>query len=328
MMIECFEDPRQYVLKGKALHPEDEAKMLLTAQESDIKDSTTVRELKELSEFSTEIDYTLIDPNHRLLTVRDFDQLPEYGLINPYRLRVAQGGINSEFRDGQSLEAMQNKLIDNPDYANEIPPIEIGVLDGRIFSFDTRRLIVHQQARETNQQVLVRYKKISGAYLEDRIERIYSNRVWNGLVTALRYGGKNSESAPYINPVFREQLEYKVEKQFKKYPSDRKYADSNGFPTLKKQAKKLYDFLMEKEKNGSEYSGLVLKETKCIYEKEGEEAAYQFLIAQKTRDFTEDKEQRYAVSRQALKEQAQKRIDDIVSSEYLTEDRAAGKAMP
>ena len=313
VLVEALEDPSQYRIKGRALHPEDEVKIMSTAQ--DIQDSTTIRDLKALSDFSSEVDYTVIDPNDNILTALEFDALAEEDFINPYRLRLAQGGINSEFRDGQSLEEMKNKLIADPGYAREIPPIEIGVLDGRVFSFDTRRLIVHQQAREMNPDVRIRYKKISGAYLEGRVERIYSERAWNGLVTAVRYGGKNSEAEPYINPLFRAQLEQKVEKQFKRFPSERKYADANGFPTLKKQARKLHDFLMEKAQEGSEYSSAILNVTRRIYNQEGEEVAYQFLVAQKTRDFTEEKTQRDAVSIQMLAQRAQKRIESIKASE-------------
>lgn len=313
--IEEYGDPTQFLLKGSSLHPEDEAAIMSASQE--ILDSTTVGELELLSNFSSDVDYTLIDPNENILNIQEFDDLPAEGLINPYRLRVAQGGINSEFRDGKSLNDMKTKLIDNPDYANQIPSIEIGVHDKRVFSFDTRRLIVHQQAREVNPQVLVRYKKISGDYLNERIERIYTERAWNGLVTALRYGGKNSESEPYINPSFRKQLESKVDKQFKRFPNDRKYADSNGFPTVKKQARKLHDFLVEKVQEGSDFSRVILNEATRILKSNGENEAYEYLIRQKNQGFASEQSQQHVI--QLLELRTQKRIESIIASEQQNE---------
>lgn len=282
MSISFFEDPAAVPrLIGQSLHPEDEAEILLTVSTHCVIESNTEKELKALSEFSSEVDYQLFQRTEGILTIEEFEQLPVAGEINPYRLRAAQGGYNLEFRDGKSLLDTEQCLLDNPSYTKNIPPIEIGIYCGKVYSFDTRRLVIHQQAKEKNSKVFIRYKKISGLYLQQRVDAIFSPRSWNGLVTAARYGGKHSESIPYINPLVRKQLEEKVDVEFKRFPSDRKSADPNGFPNIKQKAKKIHSFFQEKAINGSENAKKILKESERVFQSEGKKAAWMFLISQK-----------------------------------------------
>ncbi|MDO8954135.1 MAG: hypothetical protein Q7V63_04730 [Gammaproteobacteria bacterium] len=278
-MISYWENPRQ-PLKSMPTFPEDEAAIL--AAESSKKLASgglTKEELEKLSDFSSEARQSLISIMDRLLTVEAYEALPVEGSINPYRLRVAQGGITSRFNDGKLLDETKARLTSDPSYTKSIPPIEIGIHDGKVYSFDTRRLIVHQQAREDNLAVLVRYRKISGAYLESRIASIHSPRPWNGIVTALRYGGKGSESTPYINPLFRHQLEKKVERDFKPFPSERIGADDNGFPVKQKEARKIFDFLTQKAGLGSTWAAAKLVEANGISHTYGKGLEfYEFLI--------------------------------------------------
>lgn len=282
-LIDCFRDPTTGVLRGgEPLHPEDAVEVALLAVQNDAaSESSTKRELKALSEFSSEVRHSLVDVAEGLLTIADFELLPEEGTISPFRLRTAQAGINPEFRDGNSLEEMKRHLIKNPEYTAEIPPIEIGIHDGRVYSFDTRRLIIHMQAKEKNSGVYIRYKKITGEYLQQRVKAVFSSRPWNGIVTALRYGGKGSEARPYIDPPFREQLQATVDKEFKFFPSGRDAADANGFPVAKKRAKKLYAFFSEKAGNGSSSAKIILDKAEEISKSQGKSAAYDFLIGQK-----------------------------------------------
>ena len=240
-------------------------------------------ELDVLSLFSSEAHYSIIAESERVLSVAEFEALPEEGIINPFKLRVAQGGVSPEFSDGKSLKETEGHLVFDPNYTRGIPPIEIGVYKGKVHSFDTRRLIVHMKAKELNPMVYVRYKKISGKRLAERAAAIHSDRPWNGLVTAERYGGKNSESRPYINPLYRSQLEEKVSRSFKFFPNDRKGADSNGFPLDCKQAEKIHNFLKKKRQDGSKLAADVLHKASAIFKSEGKESAYRFLIELRSR---------------------------------------------
>lgn len=282
MAIQCSSDPTFAYKKNEPLHPDDQEELETLNGEVAHELTTTQEELIKLSEFSSEVRHSLVDPQDKLLTIEEFELLPENGLINPYKLRAAQGGINKEFRDGKSLVETRESLITDPNYTNQIPAIEIGIHNGQVYSFDTRRLIIHQQAKEQNINVEIRYKKISGAHLQNRVDAIYSPRPWNGIVTALRFGGKGSESNPYINPAFKPQLEETVEKTFKKFPSDRHGADDNGFPITQKQAKKIGSFFNKKANNGSLFAAECLNEAKRISQEEGREAAYLFLINKKS----------------------------------------------
>lgn len=272
LFISTFDDPTWMQLKPRnSKNPEEK-------KEASVIDPVVQEELKILSDFSSEVDHSLVTEG--ILTKMIFDNLPEIGIIDPCRLRTAQGGINREFRDGRTLKTMINELVKNPDYTKNVVPVEIGIHQGKVYSFDTRRVIVHQKAREQNADVYIRYRKISGDYLEERKKAVFSPRPYNGLVTAERRGGKNSESTPYINPLYRKQLEKKVEKSFQKYPSTRVGADPNGFSVDKKLAQKIMRFLRNKANNSKE-ARLLLVKAKKISIKQGKDAAYRFLITQK-----------------------------------------------
>lgn len=110
----------------------------------------TEKDLAVLSEFSSELDYTKIPAQDMPLTVEDFHKLPAQGVINPYRLRVAQGGISMTFSDGRSIIELRERLSADPAYTYNISPVEIGIHNKKIYSFDTRRLIVHMMAKKDN----------------------------------------------------------------------------------------------------------------------------------------------------------------------------------
>jgi hypothetical protein len=280
-----FEDP---TIKGSRLHPEDEADLAeramfdaMPANDGIVFGSSTAEGLRQLSEYSSEVDHSLIPDEDKVVTPEEFEELPDNGHINPFRLRAAQGGINPKFRDGHSLEEMKQALVNDPAYTQDVPPIEIGVHEGAVYSFDTRRLVVHQEAREINPSVNVRYRKISGEHLEER-KKVYSPRPWKGFVTAKRYDGKNSDAMPYVNPAVRSQIEEKVLKDFKFHPSDRKNADPNGFPVLRYRARKIQSFFSSRKKGKNSRSAtLILGRLEAICRKEGADAGYNFLVGLK-----------------------------------------------
>jgi hypothetical protein len=132
-------------------------------------------------------------------------------MINPCRLRTAQGGIELRFRDeDRTIHDTMRKLVDDPGYAARIPPVNLGVHNDRVWSFDTRRVVAGQMAREQNARVLIRYQKISDADLAQRVGSIYTARRWQGLVTAVRYEGMSSGATPHINPAYSGQLEQRA----------------------------------------------------------------------------------------------------------------------
>jgi hypothetical protein len=145
-----------------------------------------------------------------ILGVEEFEELPHTGTINPYRLRIAQGGIEMKFRDGRKLMDTVALLVDNPRITEEIPPVNIGIHLGRVWAFDTRRVVAHQMAREKNEAVVIRYVKIADEDKEERVSSIFTARPYMGLVTAVRYLGKKSGSQAYINPQYRSFIESDV----------------------------------------------------------------------------------------------------------------------
>ena len=241
-------------------------------------DHQTEKELASLSEFSSEVDYSKIPDQDMPLTVEDFRKLPTKGVINPYRLRVAQGGISMTFSDGRPLKALRDLLSADPAFAHKVSPVEIGIHNKKIYSFDTRRLIVHMMAKKDNDAVLIQYKKIEGPYLKERIGAIFTPRPWNGYVTAIRHGGKWSDSEPFICPPLEIQLSDAVAAGFKCFPKDRTHADLNGFMPKQAAAKKIYKFLMGKKKLGSKFAKRVIEEAVAIATTSSRGEANQFLI--------------------------------------------------
>ena len=91
-----------------------------------------------------------------------------------------------------------------------------------------------------------------------------NSRPWNGLVTAIRFGGKNSASKPFICPPFQDQLNDKVINEFRGFPSQRKNSDSNGFLLKKLAAKKIKAFLINKMEKGSKTATNLLNTAESI----------------------------------------------------------------
>ena len=213
-------------------------------------DHQTEKELASLSEFSSEVDYAKIPDQDMPLTVEDFRKLPTQGMINPYRLRVAQGGISMTFSDGRPIKALRDLLSADPSFAHKVSPVEIGIHN----------------------------KKIEGPYLKERIGAIFTPRPWNGYVTAIRHGGKGSDSEPFICPPLEIQLSDAVAAGFKCFPKDRTHADLNGFMPKQSAAKKIYTFLMGKKKSGSKFAKRVIEEAVAIATTSSRGEANQFLI--------------------------------------------------
>ena len=80
----------------------------------------------------------------------------------------------------------------------KIPAVEIGEFAGRIWSFDTRRLIAFQMAG-----VNVRYRKITPAEVLGKLSNFDRQGSHNGRRCAIRQGGKHSEARIHDNPAFK-----------------------------------------------------------------------------------------------------------------------------
>lgn len=175
--------------------------------------------------YSTGVNHEQVPSHERVLDIESFNDLPAKGQINPNRLRTAQPGIEMRFREQKygTIYDLANKLIASPKFAAEIEPVGIGVYRGRVWSFDTRRVVAFQMAHEKNAQVNIRYIKLSRDQLLQRVKDIYEGREWMGLVTAVRNDGKKSGSTPHTNPAYEEQLGESVNEKWL-------YDKHTGFP--------------------------------------------------------------------------------------------------
>jgi hypothetical protein len=181
--------------------------------------------IEDVETYTDDVDHGLVSPANRLLTVAEFGHLPESGTINPTRLRTAQGGIELHFRDEKhgTIPTLSEKIAVNPGLALTLPPVEVGIHAGEVWSFDTRRVVACQMAWARNHAVVMRYKKIGVQSLENRVGSIYTPRPWRGLVTSVRYEGFNSGSYPHSNPAYDDQLQDAVGTSWN-------YESSEGFP--------------------------------------------------------------------------------------------------
>jgi hypothetical protein len=147
-----------------------------------------------------------IPKEDRLLTVQEFNALSSKGVINPYKLRLAQGGIELSFANpkmGKIFDLTQG-LAENPKLADELPPVEIGIHEGEVWCFDTRRVVSAQKARQLNKNVVLHYVKLNPEGVAKRIGN-FDARMDKGLVVAIRPNGMQSSFGsliPHVNPAY------------------------------------------------------------------------------------------------------------------------------
>ena len=55
-------------------------------------------------------------------------------------LRFTHDGIDSKFSDGRTLWELVNNLLTDPDYINQVSPLRVVEINGKLFSLDNRRL--------------------------------------------------------------------------------------------------------------------------------------------------------------------------------------------
>ena len=166
------------------------------------------------------------DEDEGVLTVEQFTQLPEKGTLNPTRLRTAQPGIELHFQDVSkgTVAGLGQRLGVDPDIARQLPAVKIGIYKGRVYSFDTRRVVACQMGRARNSAVVISYEKISDKEKENRVSSVFGARPWMGLVTAVRNNGTKGGSKPHVNPAYADQLSKRVGANWN-------YNSHLGFPT-------------------------------------------------------------------------------------------------
>jgi len=144
----------------------------------------------------------------RILTVEEFEQLPRKGTLNPYKLRTAQPGIELHFADQSkgTVAGLGERLGVDPAIARELPAVKVGVYKGRVYSFDTRRVVACQMGRAKNNAVEISFEKIDEKDKATRVSSVYGARPWMGIVTAMRENGMKGGSMPHINPAYAEQV--------------------------------------------------------------------------------------------------------------------------
>lgn len=208
-----------------ALHKRPEP---LTVEEANVKIKAIVKGTDVLVDedvgYESGADHDEADEG--VLTVEQFAQLPEKGTLNPNRLRTAQPGIELHFQDVSkgTVAGLGERLGVDPDIARLLPAVKIGIYKGRVYSFDTRRVVACQMGRARNSAVVINYEKISEKEKENRVSSVFGARPWMGLVTAVRTSGTKGGSKPHVNPAYADQLSKRVGANWN-------YNSHLGFPT-------------------------------------------------------------------------------------------------
>ena len=105
------------------------------------------------------------------ISTDDFDKLGESGYLDPNRIHTMQDSVSSKFTkndDGSvqmPLIETVNQLINDPEYAKEIPAVRIAVINGKVFTLDHRRLVAGRLVG-----VKIKYRKAREVEIRKAIE--------------------------------------------------------------------------------------------------------------------------------------------------------------
>jgi hypothetical protein len=207
-----------------ALRAHKQGNLHLTLDEVDAKLADAAgfeRELEEMEQQSGFISGVVdeaVAERDRIVEPAEFERMAPKGVINPYRLRTAQGGIELHFREKEKgkITDLVTKLVATPTMASTIPPVGLAVHENKVWSFDTRRVVAFQMAQEQLRAknpdfvLSIPYVKLATSATEERVGSIYTPRPGMGIITAVRYQGLGSTSEPWINPAYRGQLEHVI----------------------------------------------------------------------------------------------------------------------
>ncbi|GAA1143496.1 hypothetical protein [Ornithinicoccus hortensis] len=197
-----------------ALHKSDQQHLTITEAQAKITKILEGKEtlVEEDAGYDSGADHDDVAVDDRILTVQEFEALPEKGRLNPFKLRTVQPGIELHFADKSKgkVADLGNRLAEDPELARRLPAVKIGVYKGRVYSFDTRRVVACQMARAKNPAVVISFEKINEKDKATRVSSVYGARPWMGIVTAMREAGMRSGSRPHINPAYEAQLSDRV----------------------------------------------------------------------------------------------------------------------
>lgn len=74
------------------------------------------------------------------------DRLPDRGFIDPLLVRFCQNSIRDTFRTGGTVDALVLALRSGGVEPQQVPPIRIFELDGKLYTLDNRRLWAFREA--------------------------------------------------------------------------------------------------------------------------------------------------------------------------------------
>ncbi|MDC0036688.1 hypothetical protein OAJ27_00400 [bacterium] len=212
---------------------------LLLSNISEFTDINTVK-------FSCSSHSTEIDAQHALLGVEEYNTLPKNGSIDPTRLRWAQPGCSSTFtQSGEKLESLTQAILANPN--TPLTKVDIGVYQGKVYCFNTRRLVAYMKAWEQNPNVTILYKKCVDPPLTRYIQTVFESKPGNGIAVAYRFNNKKgSESELYVNPRYKDALRPAAATYHEMFPSNRKAVhDANGFNNRRSSNQTFYRYLCD-----------------------------------------------------------------------------------
>lgn len=85
--------------------------------------------------------------------------------LSPLDIRFTHDRISAHFRDGRALDDTINSLLSGALISDSLPPLEVVIKDGEIWSLSNRRLFVHRVVASLRKisTVLVRVNSLTSA---------------------------------------------------------------------------------------------------------------------------------------------------------------------
>lgn len=97
-----------------------------------------------------------IEPTEAEKEAADAAKKVQRGLVDPAHVRFTQNNCGRKFKNGKSVYEAIRELKKDPKKADDYPPVAVMIRNGKVYSFDNRRLYVFKQAG-----VKIRYRLAS-----------------------------------------------------------------------------------------------------------------------------------------------------------------------
>jgi len=119
------------------------------------------------------------------ISVEDFNKLPENGKLDANRVRTMQNNIKSEFKDKRSVIEMVSDLKSEKLKPEDIKPISIAEIKGKVYTLDHRRLVAHRLAGKP-----VKYRKAKKSEIDDALDNDKMSSRNGGMSIIIKRSGK------------------------------------------------------------------------------------------------------------------------------------------